>query len=164
MKHGRLARGLPDATVRSFAHEVALHHEHSLICGASICPAVCTGGHLKPDVYSRVGNLANEYGVEAAAEVAAFEMEHVLAVQALVEKEKIDCDMEVNRVCDVHFDPAQLAKVKAGYDSLVAKGVKTVEDVKFTGLEAAEAVSLSQSYVPYVCTCLDPPTLADIGR
>ncbi|PYI17678.1 FAD dependent oxidoreductase [Aspergillus violaceofuscus CBS 115571] len=99
------------------------------------------GGHLKPDVYSRVGNLANEYGVEAAAEVAAFEMEHVSAVQALVEKEKIDCDMEVNRVCDVHFDPAQLAKVKAGFDSLVAKGVKTVEDVSFTGLDAAEAVS-----------------------
>ncbi|PYH45127.1 sterol homeostasis protein ARV1 [Aspergillus saccharolyticus JOP 1030-1] len=99
------------------------------------------GGHLKPDVYSRVGNLANEYGVEAAAEVAAFEMEHVSAVQALVEKEKIDCDMEVDYVCDVHYDPTQLAKVKAGFDSLIAKRVKTVEDVKFTGLEDAEAES-----------------------
>ncbi|PWY73572.1 FAD dependent oxidoreductase superfamily [Aspergillus heteromorphus CBS 117.55] len=99
------------------------------------------GGHLKPDVYNRIGNLAAEYGLEAAAEVAAFEMEHVSAVEAFVEKEKIDCDLEVNRVCEVQYDKSQLAKVKAGYDFLIAKGVETTRDVEFTPPESAEAVS-----------------------
>ncbi|RAL16409.1 sterol homeostasis protein ARV1 [Aspergillus homomorphus CBS 101889] len=97
-------------------------------------------GHLKPDVYSRVGNLANEYGFDAAAEVATFEMEH----------EKIDCDMELNRVCDVHFDPAQLAKVKAGYEAFVAKGVNAVKHLEFTGFESAEATNTPVRHISEV--------------
>ncbi|GAT26542.1 FAD dependent oxidoreductase [Aspergillus luchuensis] len=99
------------------------------------------GGHLKPDVFNRIGNLAKEYGLEAAAEVAAFEMEHVSVIEDLVKKEKIDCDLEVNRVCDIQFDKDQLAKVKAGYDYLVSQGVETIKDVGYTPPEMAEAVS-----------------------
>ncbi|OOF99653.1 hypothetical protein ASPCADRAFT_203418 [Aspergillus carbonarius ITEM 5010] len=99
------------------------------------------GGHLKPDVFNRIGNLANEYGLEAAAEVASFEMDHISAIQELVEKEKIDCDLEVNRVCEVQYDKNQFAKVKAGYDFLVAKGVDTIKDVGYTPPELAEAES-----------------------
>ncbi|PYH36189.1 sterol homeostasis protein ARV1 [Aspergillus neoniger CBS 115656] len=99
------------------------------------------GGHLKPDVFNRIGNLAKEYGLEAAAEVAAFEMEHVSVIEDLVKKEKIDCDLEVNRVCDIQFDKDQLAKVKAGYDYLVSQGVETIKDVGYTPPEMAETVS-----------------------
>ena len=95
---------------------------------------------MKPDVFNRIGNLANEYGLEAAAEVASFEMDHISAIQELVEKEKIDCDLEVNRVCEVQYDKNQFAKVKAGYDFLVAKGVDTIKDVGYTPPELAEAV------------------------
>ncbi|PYI08216.1 FAD dependent oxidoreductase [Aspergillus sclerotiicarbonarius CBS 121057] len=99
------------------------------------------GGHLKPDVFNRIGNLANEYGLEAAAEVATFEMDHISAIEELVEKEKIDCDLEVNRVCEVQYDKNQFAKVKAGYDFLVSKGVETIKDVGYTPPELAEAES-----------------------
>lgn len=105
------------------------------------------GGHLKPDVFNRTGNLAKEYGLEAAAEVAAFEMEHVSVIQELVEKEKIECDLEVNRVCDVQFDKGQLAKVKAGYDYLVSEGVETIKDVGYTPPEMAESVGRILHYL-----------------
>lgn len=115
------------------------------------------GGHLKPDVFNRIGNLAKEYGLEAAAEVAAFEMEHVSVIEDLVKKEKIDCDLEVNRVCDIQFDKDQLAKVKAGYDYLVSQGVETIKDVGYTPPELAETVChILHTYIPKTARLTSP--------
>ncbi|KAF7557256.1 hypothetical protein G7Z17_g822 [Cylindrodendrum hubeiense] len=43
------------------------------------------GGHVKPDTYYNVPKYTKLYGATAAAELAAFEASHVLAVKSLVE-------------------------------------------------------------------------------
>ena len=49
-----------------------------------------TGGHLKPDPYSRAAEALNKHGKEAAEEVASFESRHLKAIADLVKKEDID--------------------------------------------------------------------------
>ncbi|KAB8067689.1 FAD dependent oxidoreductase [Aspergillus leporis] len=99
------------------------------------------GGHLKPDVYYQISSLADKYGIQAAEEVAAFEIAHIAAVQSCVEKEGIDCDLELNEVIDVQFDDNHCAKTKAGYESLISQGVQTAKEAEFSPEETAEAVS-----------------------
>ncbi|KAK1140436.1 sterol homeostasis protein [Aspergillus melleus] len=99
------------------------------------------GGHLKPDPYYQIGIMAAEYGVEAAEEVAEFEMKHLLELQSFIEREKIECDLDVNRVFDVQFDDEHCAKTKAAYDLLMSHGATRVTDVEFSPSESAEAVS-----------------------
>lgn len=103
------------------------------------------GGHLKPDPFNRPASLIEEFGVEAAAEAAAFEAEHVDVIKELVERENIDCDYVVTRAVDVQFKESIRDKLKAGYDQLIDSGVATTKGVFFTAGEKAEAVS-SQVY------------------
>ena len=93
-------------------------------------------------MYSSIGDLATEYGADSAAEVAEFEVNNLAAVQSLIEKEGIECDLDVGDIFDVQFDDAHCAKIKAGYDLLVARGLKDVQDVEFHSQEAAETVGL----------------------
>jgi hypothetical protein len=102
------------------------------------------GGHLKPDVYYQISSLADKYGIQAAEEVAAFEIAHIAAVQSCVEKEGIDCDLELNEVIDVQFDDNHCAKTKAGYESLISQGVQTAKEAEFSPEETAEAVSTTR--------------------
>ncbi|QRD86469.1 FAD dependent oxidoreductase-domain-containing protein [Aspergillus flavus] len=90
------------------------------------------GGHLKPDVY---------YQINAAEEVAAFELAHMAAVKSCVEEEKIDCDLDFDKVIDVQLDDNHCAKLKAGYESLLSRGALTVTEADFTPNETAESVS-----------------------
>ncbi|KAJ5925041.1 hypothetical protein N7454_007680 [Penicillium verhagenii] len=99
------------------------------------------GGHMKPDIYNFVASLATEYGVEAAAEVAAFEAKHVYAVQDFVEKEKIDCDYTVTKATDVQLDEAHFQKLKDGYNRLIAGGSKPTAGAQIIESEEAEAFS-----------------------
>lgn len=103
------------------------------------------GGHLKPDPYYQIGILAAEYGVEAAEEVAEFEMKHLLELQSFIEREKIECDLDVNRVLDVQFDDEHCAKTKAGYDLLRSQGATRVKEVEFSPPESAEAVRMTHA-------------------
>ena len=93
-------------------------------------------------MYSSIGDLAAEYGADAASEVAEFEVNNLAAVQSFIEKEGIECDLDVGHIFDVQLDDAHCAKVKAGYDLLVARGLKDVQDVEFHSQEAAETVGL----------------------
>jgi hypothetical protein len=43
-----------------------------------------------------------QFGLEAAVEVAGFEFDHVPTIAALVKKEKIDCDFTLTRSFDVY--------------------------------------------------------------
>ncbi|OJJ82338.1 NAD(P)/FAD-dependent oxidoreductase [Aspergillus glaucus CBS 516.65] len=99
------------------------------------------GGHLKPDVYNGTSTLANDHGIEAAAEVAAFEMQNLQAVQSFVEKEKVECDLRVAHAIDVQLDDAHCAKLNAGLESLVANGLEASKLVEINTGEKAEAFS-----------------------
>ncbi|KAL4926209.1 NAD(P)/FAD-dependent oxidoreductase [Aspergillus undulatus] len=99
------------------------------------------GGHLKPDVYNFVGTVAQRYGVEAAAELAAFECAHIPAIQAVVEREKISCDLVVSQAHDVQLDETHTLKLQAGYDALIAKGSEPTKTAAYTTGKEAERVS-----------------------
>ncbi|CEL01295.1 hypothetical protein ASPCAL00883 [Aspergillus calidoustus] len=99
------------------------------------------GGHLKPDSYNRIATLAEEYGIEAATEVAEFEARHVNAIRDLVEKEGIDCDLGVTEAVDVQFSETHARKLKDGYDRLVAAGCGPTVRTRYTGPREAEEFS-----------------------
>lgn len=100
---------------------------------------------MKPDVYSWISTLATDYGVDAAAEVAAFEAKHVQAVKDLVETENIDCDYTVTNAVDVQLDDEHYEKLKAGLDQLIADGCSPTKQARFVGPDQAESVSISLS-------------------
>lgn len=95
---------------------------------------------MKPDLYNFIANLAKDYGVEAAAEVAAFEAKHVYAVKEFVEKEGIDCDYTVTKAVDVQLDESHFNKLQDGYRRLIAGGSKATANARIIGAREAEAV------------------------
>ncbi|KIA76009.1 hypothetical protein HK57_00626 [Aspergillus ustus] len=99
------------------------------------------GGHLKPDVYNFVGTVAERYGAEAATELAAFECAHLPAIEAVVEKEKIQCDLQVSQAHDVQLDEAHTDKLYNAYKTLIDSGSALTKSAAYTTGEEAERVS-----------------------
>lgn len=97
---------------------------------------------MKPDIYNFVSSLATDYGVDAAAEVAAFEAKHVYAIRDFVEKENIDCDYTVTQAVDVQLDPNHYKKLKQGFQWLVESGCAPTKTGQYVDAENAQAVSL----------------------
>jgi hypothetical protein len=87
-------------------------------------------------------NQAAKHGLEAATELAQFEVAHVAALKQVIEKEKIDCDFHITRAVDAQLDEKTCRAVKDGYDGLLAtSAVSTLLDVEFTQGATAERVS-----------------------
>ncbi|KAJ5554842.1 hypothetical protein N7535_007285 [Penicillium sp. DV-2018c] len=89
------------------------------------------GGHLRPDISEATAMFTERHGIEAAAEVVRFEISHLKAIEELVRKEKIDCDLTFTRSHDMYLDEEELKKAKAFYDYLVEQGFDFMEDVKY---------------------------------
>ncbi|KAJ4245538.1 hypothetical protein NW762_014047 [Fusarium torreyae] len=100
-----------------------------------------TGGHLKPDSYNAIAGYASEHGIEAAAEVAAFETANVKAVTEYVQRNRIDCDFVLTRAVDVQFSSDHQRRLKNGYDKLVGAGVEVTKDTFSVPDEGAEMMS-----------------------
>lgn len=98
---------------------------------------------MKPDLYNWISTVAADHGVEAAAEVAAFEAKHVQAVKDIVEKEEIDCDYAVTRAVDVQLSGEHFQKLKAGRERLIASGCAPTRQALCVGPEQAEEVTLN---------------------
>lgn len=98
------------------------------------------GGHIKPDIDNFVATLEAEYGVEAAVEVAAFEVKHVHAVKDFVDKKKLDCDYTVTKAIDVQLSSDHFQKLKSGYERLVSNGSEPTTQAHFVNAEDAESV------------------------
>ncbi|CAG9948019.1 unnamed protein product [Clonostachys rosea f. rosea IK726] len=99
------------------------------------------GGHVKPDTYFNVPKFSKLHGPKVAAELAAFEASHVLAVKQLVEAEGLDCDFHLTRAVDVYLDPAHAKETEAAYRELVKEGIVELHDVAFIPKQDAERVS-----------------------
>ncbi|KAJ5363464.1 uncharacterized protein N7496_009177 [Penicillium cataractarum] len=99
------------------------------------------GGHMKPDIYNFVATIEAEHGVEAAAEVAAFEANHVHAIKDFVDKEKIDCDYTVTKAIDVQLSSDHFQKLKNGHVRLVSNGSEPTKQARFVNAENAESFS-----------------------
>jgi glycine/D-amino acid oxidase-like deaminating enzyme len=101
------------------------------------------GGHTKPDTYFNVPKYSKLYGPRAAAELAAFEASHVLAMKDLVETEGLDCDFHLTRALDVYLDPEHAHQTEVAYRNLIEEGIVNLRDVSFTPKKDAERVSVS---------------------
>ncbi|CAI7641217.1 unnamed protein product [Penicillium glandicola] len=99
------------------------------------------GGHLRPDMYTPMTRAINRGGVERALEVIEFEIAHIHAVKALIEKEQIDCDFTLTRSIDTWSNEEAARKAKDLYDSLVARGLEYMKDVFFVLGKDAEGIS-----------------------
>ncbi|KAG0648261.1 Gamma-glutamylputrescine oxidoreductase [Hyphodiscus hymeniophilus] len=98
------------------------------------------GGHLRPAVYSLLPEYIRNYGISAAAEVAAFEDTHVRTIADLVAEEKIDCDFTLTKSFDVHSNVEKAKAAKQAYDELKANGVakSTIDGLIWTDADRAE--------------------------
>lgn len=87
--------------------------------------------------------MIREYGVEAAAELCAFEDRHVKALAELVEKEGIECDFVVTRSFDIHTNREDAEAAKKTFGVMKERGValSTLEGLVWTDEEDAEKVS-----------------------
>ncbi|KKA30621.1 hypothetical protein TD95_000857 [Thielaviopsis punctulata] len=99
------------------------------------------GGHLKPDAYNLISLYADRYGIDAAAEVADFEVANISAVRDFVYDNKVDCDFYLTRAVDVQLDAAHNEKLRLAHEKLVAKGMKAARDVFYIDGTAAEVIS-----------------------
>ncbi|RDW80676.1 hypothetical protein BP5796_05374 [Coleophoma crateriformis] len=99
------------------------------------------GGHVKPSPYFTFPQMAELYGVDAAEELAEFELLNVLAVKDLVEKEQIACDYQLTRACDAMLVQSHADQVTAAYKKLQAAGVSCIRQVQYTGPRDAEQIS-----------------------
>lgn len=97
---------------------------------------------MKPDIYNFIATLAADYGVDAAAEVAAFEAKHVHAMKDFIESEKIDCDYTVTKAVDVQLTESHFKKLKDGYNHLVSSGSQATAQAQIIEFKDAEAVCL----------------------
>lgn len=99
------------------------------------------GGHLKPDPFSRAGNVIGKHGKKAAEEVSAFEVRHIKEIGDLVKRENIGCDFVVTRVSDVCLYEKARDDLKAKLDRLAEEGLSVVDDVFYSSENIAEGVS-----------------------
>ncbi|KAE9374639.1 FAD dependent oxidoreductase [Stipitochalara longipes BDJ] len=101
------------------------------------------GGHLRPSVYSRLSRYIKQFGVDAAVEVADFELDHVQAIAALVEKENIACDFTLTRSFDIYTDEIEAEAAKKSYEEFKSTGIakSTIDDLIWIDAEHAEEVS-----------------------
>jgi len=83
------------------------------------------------------------FGIEAAAELAAFESANVYAVKDLVESEGLDCDFQLTRSLDVYLDKKHAMETEAAYRKLVEAGVADLHDTAFIPEKDAERVRMS---------------------
>lgn len=84
--------------------------------------------------------VSAEHGVEAAAEIADFELAHLDAIQNYVKETGADCDLVITRAVDVQLEKKQNDDLKKRYDAWVAAGVDAVKHVTYHEGEKAELV------------------------
>ncbi|KAJ5173544.1 FAD dependent oxidoreductase [Penicillium coprophilum] len=99
------------------------------------------GGHMKPDLYNGIAGLAADHGVEAAAEVAAFEAKHVSILREFVKRENIDCEYTVTKAIDVQLSRECSASLKEGYEGLIKKGCEPTAKARYIPINEAEKFS-----------------------
>lgn len=114
-----------------------------LLEARSVCSGATgrNGGHVKPDTYFNVPKYAERFGLETAAQLAAFEASNVHAVKELVETENLDCDFHLTRAVDVYLDPEHARQTESAYRKLLKTKAVNLTDVHLVSKKHAEKVS-----------------------
>ncbi|KAI9732058.1 MAG: hypothetical protein M1818_007653 [Claussenomyces sp. TS43310] len=106
------------------------------------------GGHIRPQIYRNVLKHADIFGMKSATEIAEFEAAHLPALQALVEREQIDCDWTPTRTFDLTTDDKIAEYTKSVYDELAKQSPGRMASVLYDGPETAEKASIPTSSCP----------------
>ena len=100
------------------------------------------GGHLKPDVYNLASKISERLGVEAAAEIADFEMANVNAVKNYIQEAGVDCDFTLTQAVDVQLSERHNSSLKSRYDKFIAAGAASAQEATYHEGKDAEEVYL----------------------
>ena len=99
------------------------------------------GGHLRPDLYGHIPRYIERDGLEAAVELAEFEIAHVPALKAFIEQEDIDCDFVLARSVDVWSNQDAADAAKKVYETMSGYSLDYMRDVFFKSGPEAETIS-----------------------
>ncbi|KAF2966727.1 hypothetical protein GQX73_g6829 [Xylaria multiplex] len=99
------------------------------------------GGHLRPDIFNGVAAHMKTHGLDAANNVATFELENAEALTNLIKSEEIDCDLRPVVSGAAFVDEAEAADAKKLWDDMLEKGSPALQQVTYYGPEDAERVS-----------------------
>ncbi|KAH7309817.1 FAD dependent oxidoreductase [Stachybotrys elegans] len=99
------------------------------------------GGHLKPDVYNLCSSVSDTHGLEAAVEIAEFELQNVEAVKDYVHSSGAQCDFVMTQAVDVQFSERHDAALKARYEKLSMAGIKATQQAAHFHGRDAEIIS-----------------------
>lgn len=78
-----------------------------------------------------------KYGPSAAAEVIAYQLDQQTALQEVVEKEKIDCELSVTRSFDIFFDADHAREMQEFVSTMQAEGAPWAQHM--TWIDASES-------------------------
>lgn len=87
--------------------------------------------------------MAKKHGVEAAAEIAEFELANMEAVKNYVLENNVDCDLILTQAVDVQLSKEHDTALKAGFDKLKDAGVGATKKAFYIDGEYAEQVSIA---------------------
>ncbi|EED13690.1 conserved hypothetical protein [Talaromyces stipitatus ATCC 10500] len=110
----------------------------------SICSGATgrNGGHVRPDTYSLIPLYINRYGLDAAREVAEFELSHIKAIQDVIRTEAIDdCDFLLTQNMNVFLDQERGNATKEAIEALRKTGCGFVDDIFQIPDRDAESIS-----------------------
>ncbi|USW55838.1 Putative FAD dependent oxidoreductase, FAD/NAD(P)-binding domain superfamily [Septoria linicola] len=99
------------------------------------------GGHLRPDLYGHIPKYIERNGLEAAVELAEFEIAHVPAIKEFVEEEGIDCDFVLARSVDVWSNQEAADAAQKVYEQMSSRSLPYMRDVFFKHGPEAETIS-----------------------
>jgi hypothetical protein len=88
--------------------------------------------------------MAKKHGVEAAAEIAEFELANMEAVKNYVQENNVDCDLILTQAVDVQLSKEHDSALKTGYDKLRNAGVSATGKAFYIDGKYAEQVSVTQ--------------------
>ena len=88
-----------------------------------------------------LNNMIRDYGADAAKELALFKANQVFAMKEVAQKEKLDCDLVLTRVCETYLSQSEADEMAASYKSLLKDGLDYIQDVDYVGPKYAEGLS-----------------------
>lgn len=105
------------------------------------------GGHVRPDTYSLIPLYIQRHGMDAAREVAEFELSHIKALQDVIRTEKIeDCDFLLTRNMNVYLDQDRGNKARRAIEKLREMGCRFVDEISIANDGDAEMVQFSSNF------------------
>ncbi|KAF9693084.1 hypothetical protein EKO04_008954 [Ascochyta lentis] len=99
------------------------------------------GGHLRPDLYGHIPRYIQRDGLEAAVELAKFEISHVQALKQFIADEEIDCDFVLARTVDVWSNTEAAKEALQVNKEMVSYNLEYMNDVFFHHGPKAESLS-----------------------